>query len=164
MGIFGGIDEDARCIEQFIKRYLTAFDRWNSPKFLFGESYGTPRTCVLSLGCCSEDGVDLNGVVLQSGDPRLFPGGQPGRGLLPTLAADAWFHNKVTLSPPPTDLPTFMKDTQEFDRQKYAAALAAYALTETVEPNVLGHFRDDIIRDTTHHIAAMETRCVGGQR
>ena len=139
-GDFWGVDEDARCIEQFIKRYLTAFDRWNSPKFLFGESYGTPRTCVLSW-LLHEDGVDLNGVVLQSAILDYSQAGNPV-GLLPTLAADAWFHNKVTLSPPPTDLPTFMKDTQEFDRQKYAAALAAYALTETVEPNVLGHLSD----------------------
>ncbi|WP_438591095.1 S10 family serine carboxypeptidase-like protein, partial [Klebsiella aerogenes] len=54
---FWGVDQDARSIAQFIKRYLTAFDRWNSPKFLFGESYGTPRTCVLAW-MLHEDGVD----------------------------------------------------------------------------------------------------------
>ena len=62
---FWGVDEDARSIRQFIKRYLTKYGRWNSPKFLFGESYGTPRTCVLTW-LLHEDGVDLNGVVLQS--------------------------------------------------------------------------------------------------
>lgn len=56
---FWGVDEDARSI----KRYLTVFNRWNSPKFLFGESYGTPRTCVLTW-LLHEDGVDLNGVIL----------------------------------------------------------------------------------------------------
>ena len=45
---FWCVDEDARSIKQFVKRYLTAYCRWNSPKFLFGESYGTPRTCVLT--------------------------------------------------------------------------------------------------------------------
>ena len=45
-GDFWGVDEDASSIRQFVKRYLTVFKRWNSPKFLFGESYGTPRTCV----------------------------------------------------------------------------------------------------------------------
>jgi len=64
-GDFWGVDEDARSIKQFVKRYLTAFNRWNSPKFLFGESYGTPRTCVLTW-LLHEDGVDLNGIVLQS--------------------------------------------------------------------------------------------------
>ncbi len=62
---FWGVDPDANSIKQFIKRYLTVYGRWNSPKFLFGESYGTPRTCVLSW-LLHEDGVDLNGVILQS--------------------------------------------------------------------------------------------------
>jgi len=102
-GDFWGVDEDARSIKQFIKRYLTAFNRWNSPKFLFGESYGTPRTCVLTW-LLHEDGVDLNGVVLQS---AILDYSQVGNtiGLLPTLAADALFHTKVTAAPPPADLP-----------------------------------------------------------
>ena len=45
---FWGVDQDAGSLRQFIKRYLTAHDRWNSPKFLFGESYGTARSCVLA--------------------------------------------------------------------------------------------------------------------
>ncbi|MBV8934317.1 MAG: peptidase S1, partial [Alphaproteobacteria bacterium] len=45
-GDFWGVDQDAGSIRQFVKRYLTRYNRWNSPKFLFGESYGTPRTCV----------------------------------------------------------------------------------------------------------------------
>ncbi|HET9147715.1 MAG TPA: peptidase S1, partial [Acetobacteraceae bacterium] len=62
---FWGTDQDARSLRQFIKRYLTANDRWNSPKFLFGESYGTARTAVLAY-MLHEDGVDLNGLTLQS--------------------------------------------------------------------------------------------------
>src|SRR5690349_5624826 len=123
-GDFWGVDEDARSIKQFIKRYLTAFNRWNSPKFLFGESYGTPRTCVLTW-LLHEDGIDLNGVVLQS---SILDYAQAGNtiGLLPTLAADAWFHKKVTISPPPTDLASFMRTVQDFARGPYAAAKAAY--------------------------------------
>ena len=59
---FWGVDQDAKSIRQFIKRYLTVYGRWNSPKFLFGESYWTPRTCVLTW-LLHEGGVDLNGVV-----------------------------------------------------------------------------------------------------
>ena len=86
---FWGVDEDARSIKQFIKRYLTVYGRWNSPKFLFGESYGTPRTCVLTW-LLHEDGVDLNGVVLQS---SILDYSQPNAsvGILPTFAADAWY-------------------------------------------------------------------------
>ncbi|MBV8610734.1 MAG: peptidase S1, partial [Singulisphaera sp.] len=62
---FWGVDQDAGSIKQFIKRYLDANDRWNSPKFLFGESYGTVRSCVLAW-MLHEDGIELNGVTLQS--------------------------------------------------------------------------------------------------
>ena len=94
---FWGVDEDARSIKQFIKRYLTVYGRWNSPKFLFGESYGTPRTCVLTW-LLHEDGVDLNGIILQS---SILDYSQQGNsvGILPTFAADALYHKKVTVSP-----------------------------------------------------------------
>jgi len=136
---FWGVDEDARSIKQFIKRYLTAFDRWNSPKFLFGESYGTPRTCVLTW-LLHEDGVDLNGVVLQSSILDYSKAGNPV-GLLPTLAADAWFHKKVTLSPAPSDLPTFMDQVERFARDEYPAALKKFP---EVNDTVL-HFLSDIL-------------------
>src|SRR5258708_35653715 len=59
-GDFWGVDQDARCSKQFIKRYLTVSQRWDSPKVLFGEAYGTPRTCVLSW-MLHEECVDLHG-------------------------------------------------------------------------------------------------------
>ena len=131
-GDFWGVDEDARSIKQFVKRYLTVFNRWNSPKFLFGESYGTPRTCVLTW-LLHEDGVDLNGVVLQS---SILDYSQTGNsvGLLPTLAADAWFHKKVTVAPVPSDLPSFMKEVEQFARGPYASAAVAFP---KVDPEVL---------------------------
>jgi len=131
-GDFWGVDEDARSIKQFVKRYLTVFNRWNSSKFLFGESYGTPRTCVLTW-LLHEDGVDLNGVVLQS---SILDYSQTGNsvGLLPTLAADAWFHKKVTVSPAPSDLPSFMKEVEQFARGPYASAAVAFP---KVDPEVL---------------------------
>jgi carboxypeptidase C (cathepsin A) len=141
-GDFWGVDQDARCIKQFIKRYLTAFNRWNSPKFLFGESYGTPRTCVLSW-LLHEDGVDLNGVVLQSAILDYSQSGNPV-GLLPTLAADALYHQKVTLSPAPADLPSFMEQVEHFDRTRYASAWATYALTQEVDRADL-QFLSDIL-------------------
>ncbi|MGB7639446.1 MAG: hypothetical protein WBL88_17925 [Nitrososphaeraceae archaeon] len=121
---FWGVDQDAKSIRQFIKRYLTKYGRWNSPKFLFGESYGTPRTCVLTW-LLHEDGIDLNGVVLQS--PVLDYSQQNNSvGVLPTFAADALKHNKVTVSPPPTDLASFMKQVEEFARGPDADAKAKY--------------------------------------
>ena len=121
---FWGVDEDARSIRQFVKRYLTAFNRWNSPKFLFGESYGTPRTCVLTW-LLHEDGIDLNGIVLQSSILDYGQANNPA-GVLPTLAADAWFQGKVTISPKPADLPAFLDEVQAFAREPYAEALEAF--------------------------------------
>lgn len=95
---FWGVDQDARSLRQFIKRYLTRYDRWNSPKFLLGESYGTARSCVLAY-LLHEDGVDLNGLTLVSSILDYSQAGNPV-GLLPTLCADAWYHHKVTVTPP----------------------------------------------------------------
>jgi carboxypeptidase C (cathepsin A) len=116
---FWGVDQDARCIKQFIKRYLTVNQRWNSPKFLFGESYGTPRTCVLTW-MLHEDGVDLNGVVLQSSILDYSRTTNPV-GMLPTLAADALYHKKI--EPPPGDPASFIETVEKFARGPYAKAL-----------------------------------------
>ncbi len=62
---FWGVDEDVAAFGQFIQRYITNFNRWNSPRFLFGESYGTTRSSVLAKYLQNE-GISLNGVVLLS--------------------------------------------------------------------------------------------------
>jgi carboxypeptidase C (cathepsin A) len=134
---FWGVDEDARCIKQFIRRYLTTYNRWNSPKFLFGESYGTPRTCVLTW-FLHEDGIDLNGVVLQSCALDFSQNSNP-IGLIPTLAADAWFHKKVTLQPAPSDLPSFMKEVEKFARERYAKARESFP---KIDPDTLQYLSD----------------------
>jgi carboxypeptidase C (cathepsin A) len=121
---FWGVDQDAASLRQFIKRYLTRYDRWNSPKFLFGESYGTARSCVLAY-MLHEDGVDLNGVTLLSSILDYSQAGNP-IGLLPTLCADAWYHKKVTVVPPPASLPAFMDAVVPFAQNDYAKALAAF--------------------------------------
>ncbi len=62
---FWGLDEDARSITQFIQRFLSQNNRWNSPKYLLGESYGTTRSAMLSAMLQGAN-IDLNGVVLVS--------------------------------------------------------------------------------------------------
>jgi carboxypeptidase C (cathepsin A) len=118
---FWGTDQDAASLKQFIKRYLTVYDRWNSPKFLYGESYGTARTCVLAY-MLHEDGVDLNGLTIQSSILDYAQAGNPV-GLMPTWAADAWYHHKTGLQPPPPALPPFAEQAMAFAGTQYAAAL-----------------------------------------
>jgi hypothetical protein len=125
---FWGVDQDANSIKQFIKRYLTKNNRWNSPKFLFGESYGTARSCVLAY-LLHEDGVDLNGVTLQSSILDYRQAGNPV-GALPTAAADAWYHKKLGVHPTPTNLEDFAEEVAEFARTDYLNALRKFPQTD----------------------------------
>ncbi|WP_244829307.1 S10 family peptidase [Caballeronia sp. TF1N1] len=125
---FWGVDQDADSIKQFIKRYLTKNNRWNSPKFLFGESYGTARSCVLAYRL-HEDGVDLNGITLQSSILDYRQAGNPV-GALPTAAADAWYHKKLGVHPTPTNLLNFAEEVAEFSRSDYLNALRKFPQTD----------------------------------
>ena len=118
---FWGVGRDADSLKQFIKRYLTKNNRWNSPKYLFGESYGTARSCVLAYKL-HEDGVDLNGITLQSSILDYRQAGNPV-GALPTAAADAWYHKKLGVTPAPTDLGAFVEEVAQFARTDYLTAL-----------------------------------------
>src|ERR1700733_4877051 len=125
---FWGTDQDAHAFERFIRRFLTKFDRWNSPKYLFGESYGTPRSAVLSAML---QNVDLNGIVLLSAilsfdnsadGPRWNPGVyQPYALALPTYAASAFYHHKLPQQP--ASLEAFLKTVEKFAMGEYMSAL-----------------------------------------
>jgi len=127
---FWGVDQDAEAFARFIARFLVKYGRWNSPKFLFGESYGTTRSAVLANILENEKSVDLNGVMLL-GEIFSFPmatgAPRPGMDLpyelaLPTYAATAWYHKK--LSPEPAALDPFLKEVEEFALGGYMHALA----------------------------------------
>ncbi|HEX3464819.1 MAG TPA: hypothetical protein VHS78_12300 [Candidatus Elarobacter sp.] len=126
---FYGVDEDARAFSQFVERWLTRNGRWQSPKFLFGESYGTTRAANV-VNVLQNDGVAVNGVVLLSSalDYNLLPiPNGPGQdlmyiGYLPTEAAVAWYHDKLP-APRPADLPRFLDTVRAFAGGAYAQAL-----------------------------------------
>ena len=113
---FYGIDQDADAFAKFITRYVSTNHRWNSPKFLFGESYGTTRSAVL-VKVLQDQGMEFNGVVLMSsildfnvwastGDDHAFIVN------LPTETAIAWYHNKVPNKP--ADIATFLASVRQF--------------------------------------------------
>ena len=125
---FWGIDEDARAFDRFIRRFLTKYDRWNSPKYIFGESYGTTRSAALSSKL---QGVDLDGIILLSqilsfDDSADGPEGNPGTDqpyylALPSMAATAWYHHR--LANPAPDLEPFLREVEQFALGEYATAL-----------------------------------------
>jgi carboxypeptidase C (cathepsin A) len=131
---FWGVDQDAHAFSQFILGFLSKYQRWNSPKYLFGESYGTPRSAVLVNQLQSDESVDFNGVILLSqilnfaidaDGPQSNPGiDQPYIAALPTYAATAWYHNKLG-GQRPDNLEAFLKEVEQFATSDYAVALQA---------------------------------------
>jgi carboxypeptidase C (cathepsin A) len=130
---FFGVDADAYAFSEFITQFLTRYGRWNSPKYLFGESYGTPRSAVVVNQLEAERSVDLNGVILLSQILSFDlsadrPTGNPGVDLpyetvLPTYAATAWYHKKLPGEHP--SLEALLNEVEQFAMGDYARALAA---------------------------------------
>jgi carboxypeptidase C (cathepsin A) len=123
---FTGVDQDLRAFDRFIVRYLTVNQRWNSPKFLIGESYGTTRSAALA-DMLGNDGVQLNGVVLISSILN-YNVRAPGYDSiyvfnLPSYAAAAWYFNKIPDKP--TDVAGWVQQAREFAAGPYAQALFA---------------------------------------
>lgn len=120
---FAGVDEDVKAFEKFITRYITINNRWNSPKFLFGESYGTPRSAAL-VAALNNDGIEFNGVVLLSSVLNyndMAPGyDADSKVYLPSYAAIAWFYNKV---PHTGTMKEFVEKARLFARGPYSEAL-----------------------------------------
>ncbi|MDR3387411.1 MAG: peptidase S10 [Rudaea sp.] len=122
---FWGTDQDIDAFGRFVQRYITANNRWNSPKFLFGESYGTPRSAGL-VKYLEDKGISCNGVVLLSSilnyGTRLPGQDNDFVGNLPTFAAIAWYHDK--LANKPATLEPFLTEVRNFARGEYAVALS----------------------------------------
>jgi carboxypeptidase C (cathepsin A) len=130
---FFGVDQDAYAFAQFISQFLSKYGRWNSPKYLFGESYGTPRSAVLINQLEADRSIDFNGVILLSQILNFDlspdrPTGNPGIDLpyqtvLPTYAATAWYHKK--LPGDHKDLESLLTEVEQFAMGDYGRALAS---------------------------------------
>ncbi len=124
---FWGVDSDVKSLAQFIGIYVGRNNRWNSPKFLIGESYGTFRSVALANYLQSHDGMDINGIVLISSVLDMgtlsFSSGNDESYIfyLPTYAAVAWYYK--VLKDRPDDLDAFLADARKFASTDYAAAL-----------------------------------------
>ena len=125
---FWGLDEDIHAVGEFVRLYLTRFDRWGSPKFLAGESYGTTRAAHLS-GYLTDRGIALNGVVLIStvlnfGASAMDAGNDLGFiNFIPSYAATAWYHKKL-----PADLQRLSVEQVTTQAERWAESDYARAL------------------------------------
>ena len=124
---FYGVTADAKAVSQVMRLWLNDNGRWNSPKYLGGESYGTTRTAAVlnQLEASTFNDVALNGILLISTVLDFAAGAEtPGNELsfitnLPSMAATALFHGKATA--PSTE--QFVEEARQFAIGPYAAAL-----------------------------------------
>ncbi|MBW8296294.1 peptidase S10 [Sphingopyxis sp.] len=186
---FWSVDSDIDAFARAIRRYLTINNRWNSPKYLFGESYGTTRATGLAYKLSRLDGggIKLNGIILLGVNLNhgiYQPGFEESHiGWLPSYAATAWYHNRLTDRP--ATLEPWLTQVREWARGPYAAVLAKGhdatdeergaiarqygALTGIPEQNVLdahlriepGAFRKLLLRDRGLTVSRLDSRLTG---
>ncbi len=164
---FYGVDADGHAFERFIRRFISKYDRWNSPKYLFGESYGTPRSAVLAADLGN---VDLNGVILLSqilafdnsvDGPTANPGVDQAYALgLPTMAATAWYHHK--LSPQPPALKPFLAEVEKWALGEYMTALLQGSELSAERKKAVAEKLHSYIGLPVDYLIKSDLRVVGG--
>jgi carboxypeptidase C (cathepsin A) len=183
---FFGVDQDVDAFARFIQRYITVNQRWDSPKFLYGESYGTTRSAALAAHL-QDMGIALNGVTLMSSILNyglLLPGSDMRYQLyLPTYAAIAWYHHKLPQQP--ADLKAFLDGVRHFADTDYARALAQGQNLPQAEADAVaqklhqytglsveylkrthlrvdaGRFRKELLRDEARTVGRYDGRFMG---
>jgi carboxypeptidase C (cathepsin A) len=125
---FHGVREDIESVGDFVRDYIARFERWSSPKFLAGESYGTTRSAGLSRYLQEKLNVYLNGIVLVSSilnfETARFDVGNdlPYPLFLPTYTATAWYHKKLPADLQ-GDLQKTLAEAERFAAGEYTLAL-----------------------------------------
>ncbi|MCL1587468.1 MAG: peptidase S10 [Actinomycetia bacterium] len=155
-------EKDIEAVGDFVRRYLTTYERWASPKFLAGESYGTTRSAGLAGYLQSRYGLYLNGVILISSvlnfqtialDSKTYTfhrgNDLPYVLYLPTYAATAWYHKTLDLDLQQRDLPDLLREVEAFAENEYLLALE--------QGSRLDHERFDEIADTLARYTSLST-------
>jgi carboxypeptidase C (cathepsin A) len=168
---FFGVDPDAYAFAEFISQFLSKYGRWNSPKYLFGESYGTPRSAVLINQLQADRSIDFNGVILLSQILNFDlspdrPTGNPGIDLpyqtvLPTYAATAWYHHK--LPGEHKNLESLLAEVEQFAMGDYARALAAGSDLSATERGAIAEKLHQYTGLSVDYILKADLRIDGGE-
>ncbi len=126
---FHGYNQDIESVGEFIRRWISDNKRWASPKYLIGESYGTTRASGLSEHLQHRYGMYLNGVILVSAVLNFqsidFKDGNdlPFATFLPTYAATAWYHKKLSADMQALSLEQVIEQARTFAMGDYTVAL-----------------------------------------
>jgi carboxypeptidase C (cathepsin A) len=187
---FYGVQQDIASVASFIRLYTTMYQRWGSPKFLAGESYGTTRACGLADYLSQHDGMTLNGVILISCALNFqilqpdFGNDTPYPLFLPSYTAAAWYHHKLA-----PDLEKHfhrtLKKVEHWAITDYISALAQGSNLTTAQRDTIaaklarytglskqecllanlrigpGLFEQSLLRDQRKIIGRMDTRLTG---
>lgn len=184
---FFGVNEDIRYLSSWISTFVSRKNRWASPKFLIGESYGTTRAAGLALALQDDHWMYLNGVILVSPTDLGIERSGPAAAALytPYEAAVAWYHKMLPAEYQRRDLPKYLDEVEKFtineltpaltkggmlsgaERKSVAAKLAKYiGIKESVvEQNNLeisaGFFWKELLRDKGYTIGRLDSRYKG---
>jgi carboxypeptidase C (cathepsin A) len=136
---FYGVNEDIKYLAEWINTFVTRNNRWASPKFLIGESYGTTRVSGLALELQNQQWMYLDGVVLVSptglGIKRDGPVGEAL--LLPYYAATAWYHKALAADLQSKDLTAMLPEVENFTINELIPALTkGSTLTDAEKQNI----------------------------
>ncbi len=136
---FWGVDQDIKTVSRFIFQYIRANNRWNSPKFLLGESYGTARSAGVADYLFENLGIAVNGILLVSTFINMeaynfIPGNDlPYILYLPTYAAIAWHHHAIPEQT--SNLDSLLKEVKTFAIGEYSDALFKGSGIDSAEYN-----------------------------
>jgi carboxypeptidase C (cathepsin A) len=133
--MFFGVNADIKYLADWVNTFVTRNNRWQSPKYLIGESYGTTRVSGLALELQARQWMYLNGVILVSptdiGIERKGPVKAANR--LPYFAAAAWYHKALNAKLQNKDLLTLLPEVEKFTVEQYLPALAKGGFIDATE-------------------------------
>ncbi len=187
---FFGVNEDISYLSDWLGTFVSRHDRWRSPKFLIGESYGTTRVSGLARELQNSEWMYLNGVILVS--PTGLGVGRDGPVgaaiALPNYTATAWFHERLDPELQSQDLETILSEVEEFVFDEYLPALARggslppdkrqeiahevalwsgttpeWVMNHNLAPQV-GEFRKELLRDQGLTVGRLDARYRGRDR
>jgi carboxypeptidase C (cathepsin A) len=188
---FWGLSGDIQSVGEFVRLYLTRYERWGSPLFLVGESYGTTRAAGLAGTLVEQSGIAFNGILLVSSvlnfqTARFAKGNDlPYPLFLPTYTATAWYHKKLPADLQQKPLPDVLAEVERWAADEYPIALAkgdrlvgderAAAVTRLarytgLDPHYVAnsdlrieifHFCKELLRDTRRTVGRLDSRFTG---